>query len=388
MKKLIKTNKTTKNFRALSVICACAVVLTSGAGCSIEMGQSADDAQQPAVSSAAEETVSSAAAETEKVGVPKVEGLSVDNAKDILNAAGFQYEIQEDSTSTEKDGTVISQFPVAGDKIEKGSKVTIIVARPEKEEAAAPAASAEPAVVESNNTVDDSKTVYVPDFTLKHYTKAKEYFEERGVKTDFSDIEYNTDVPCDHIISQGVSAGSRIEKGSTISFKMSVGAPPSTGAIVDPKSGETTEVAIFRNPMKDSGHLAPESGYTYTPDNILNDNGACWAEDKPGLGKGAYIEFSDNSEVAVSAIGIWNGYNGTQEQFDRNGKVTKVRISGDKAEDSFEFPLSATERGEQYRKFPRTIYTKTLRITIVDAVAGVNDDGSCDVCISEIIPYQ
>ena len=323
MKKLINTRKSTKNFRTLSVICACAVVLTSGAGCSINVGQSADDAQQPAVSSAAEETVSSAAAETEKVGVPKVEGLSVDNAKDILNKAGFQYEVQEDSTSTEKDGTVISQFPVAGDKIEKGSKVTIIVARPEKEEAAAPAASepaTEPAVVESNN---DSNIVNTP-------------------------------------------------------------VPPQITAPA-PTPSKTAQVG-FEN-VYDSGHLDSEtvSGvtYTYGPNNVLNNNGKCWAENKSGVGKWAYVAFSSFDAVSVSGIGIWNGYDGTSDQFYNNGRVTKVRVTTDN--DSFDFYLNANTMGEQYFGFGATVYTHNLKITILDAIKGDKYD---DTCISEIVPYQ
>jgi eukaryotic-like serine/threonine-protein kinase len=61
------------------------------------------------------------------VAVPDVEGKQENAAQTTLQNAGFQVQVQTDTTSTQPSGTVVNQNPVGGTKVAPGSKVTIFV---------------------------------------------------------------------------------------------------------------------------------------------------------------------------------------------------------------------------------------------------------------------
>jgi beta-lactam-binding protein with PASTA domain/tRNA A-37 threonylcarbamoyl transferase component Bud32 len=61
------------------------------------------------------------------VAVPNVEGQQQSKAETILQNDGFAVVIQQDTTSTEPAGTVVSQNPIGGTTVAPGSKVTLSV---------------------------------------------------------------------------------------------------------------------------------------------------------------------------------------------------------------------------------------------------------------------
>ena len=66
----------------------------------------------------------------EKVTVPNVEGLDEGNARSQLEAAGLSVTVNEqDVANPGQDGRVISQVPGSGQQVDRGSTVTVVVAR-------------------------------------------------------------------------------------------------------------------------------------------------------------------------------------------------------------------------------------------------------------------
>jgi eukaryotic-like serine/threonine-protein kinase len=66
----------------------------------------------------------------ERVGVPNVEGLNEANARTQLEAAGLSVSVsQEDVSNPGQDGRVLRQSPSAGQQVDRGSTVNIVVAR-------------------------------------------------------------------------------------------------------------------------------------------------------------------------------------------------------------------------------------------------------------------
>jgi serine/threonine-protein kinase len=61
------------------------------------------------------------------VAVPNVEGKQQSAAETTLQNDGFSVVIQQDTTSTEPAGTVVSQDPIGGTTVAPGSKVTLSV---------------------------------------------------------------------------------------------------------------------------------------------------------------------------------------------------------------------------------------------------------------------
>jgi serine/threonine-protein kinase len=68
-----------------------------------------------------------------KVTVPSVTGLSIDEAKDKLEGDKYQFEVKTESrTSPEDPGKVLEQNPTTGEEVEKGSTITLTIAKAEK----------------------------------------------------------------------------------------------------------------------------------------------------------------------------------------------------------------------------------------------------------------
>jgi eukaryotic-like serine/threonine-protein kinase len=70
----------------------------------------------------------------EQVEVPGVEGEEEDTARQILEDAGFQVQVEEVPGPPPDDGTVVDQDPDGGTEADRGSTVTIVVARFVEEE--------------------------------------------------------------------------------------------------------------------------------------------------------------------------------------------------------------------------------------------------------------
>ena len=75
----------------------------------------------------------------EKITVPDVVGMSKSDAIDKITNSGLIYSVSEADSDTVPKGFVVSQYPVSGNSIEKGSTVTIYVSN-KKETATTPPA--------------------------------------------------------------------------------------------------------------------------------------------------------------------------------------------------------------------------------------------------------
>jgi serine/threonine-protein kinase len=77
--------------------------------------------------------------------VPSVVGKTEDAARKLIEDAGFKVSRVTDSSTKSKKGTVLQQSPSAGQTLDKGSTVTIVVSTYEPpKEPDQPSKSAEP----------------------------------------------------------------------------------------------------------------------------------------------------------------------------------------------------------------------------------------------------
>jgi serine/threonine-protein kinase len=65
--------------------------------------------------------------QTKKVAVPDVVDLPVQDAEDAILEAGLKFTISNDQSTTQPEGTVVSQSPAGGEQAEKGSTVILNV---------------------------------------------------------------------------------------------------------------------------------------------------------------------------------------------------------------------------------------------------------------------
>ncbi|GGS90310.1 Stk1 family PASTA domain-containing Ser/Thr kinase [Streptomyces griseoviridis] len=129
-----------------------------------------------------------------KVDVPDVSGLSYSDAEAKLKELGFEVE-QKTEESTETPDTVLSQTPDAGTSKEKGSTVTLTVAK-------------------------ETSQVTVPDVTGLSPADAKSRLEAQGLVLGTQTTEESTAQEEGEIFEQSLAPGSDANRGSTVNVKI------------------------------------------------------------------------------------------------------------------------------------------------------------------------
>lgn len=132
------------------------------------------------------------------IKVPSVVGKTQDEAESLLKKAGLVVgKVERGFSDTVPEGSVISQSPKSGAKVEKGSSVDIVVSEGKEE-------------------------VRVPNVVGKTSAEATSILEDAGLKVSRFD-DWSDTVAEDHVIRQTPSAGEKAKKGSTVTIAVSKG---------------------------------------------------------------------------------------------------------------------------------------------------------------------
>jgi serine/threonine-protein kinase len=150
----------------------------------------------------------------QQVAVPQVVGLTVSSARGRLQKVGLQASEREENSDTVAEGRVISVSPNEGQKVDKGSSVTLVVS------------SGKP-------------QVQVPDVVGKSFDEAQSTLQAAGFKVTRVDKESDKDPGT--VLSQNPRSGGRIDAGSTIA--LTVAKAPSQVPVPD-VTGEDAPAAI------------------------------------------------------------------------------------------------------------------------------------------------
>ena len=131
--------------------------------------------------------------------VPDVVGKSEAEAKVAIEAEGFVFAMAEQPSDTVEKGKVISQSPLGATNAPLGSSIQVYI-----------------------SAGRDVEEVQVPDVTGKDEATARALLVEAGLTCEASE-ENNDTVAKGNVISQSVAAGTTVEKGSSVSVKISKG---------------------------------------------------------------------------------------------------------------------------------------------------------------------
>jgi serine/threonine-protein kinase len=129
-----------------------------------------------------------------KVEVPDVEGQSFDDAQRALEDKGFEVE-KETKESTETPDTVLSQDPEGGTSREKGSTVTLTVAR-------------------------ETSQVTVPSLLGLSPADAEQRLKDKGLVLGSQTEEESAAQPEGTIFEQSFQPGTDVDRGSTVTVKI------------------------------------------------------------------------------------------------------------------------------------------------------------------------
>ncbi|MCX5091499.1 Stk1 family PASTA domain-containing Ser/Thr kinase [Streptomyces sp. NBC_00365] len=150
-----------------------------------------------------------------KVSVPDVTGLTFEEAKSQLTDKGFQVE-KKTEESDRTPGVVTAQDPTGSTEREKGSTITLTVAK-------------------------EKKQVNVPDVAGKTFEDAKAQIEASGLKAvQGQDIESGS-VEAGKVVQTSPSIGSPVDPGSTVTVQLAKA--PATQTPVPPVIGQTVKQA-------------------------------------------------------------------------------------------------------------------------------------------------
>ncbi len=135
----------------------------------------------------------------ETVKLPNLVGKTLSNAKEILDENNLDCgDITYDEDSDLPANTVCSQDPEAGEEVEEGTAVNLVVSK-----------------------ADDR--VEVPDLLNRSTEKVKSLLKSAGLSYEMSSEEYSDDVSEGLVISQSPKSGTKVEAGSTVSVVISKG---------------------------------------------------------------------------------------------------------------------------------------------------------------------
>ena len=157
------------------------------------------------------------------VEVPNLEGMTVAEASAELADAGLTLGVvtaSSEETPDAEEGTIIAQDPSAGDEVDEGSAVGIVVAGEPGDQP--------PAIVEVPNVVGLSAS------------NAKTTVEQAGLPARMREV-YDDKVQKDIVISQDPTGGTSVEAGTDVTITVSLGKNPAVE--VPGVVGETEQAA-------------------------------------------------------------------------------------------------------------------------------------------------
>ena len=138
-----------------------------------------------------------------QVTVPDVTGKTEDEARSELEGKGFNVEVESKESTSDDEGTVLSQDPKGDSKAAKGATVTITVAKA-------------PAEVTVKNVVGQDVNA------------AKKTLQDQGFKV-VTQTQESSDVTENQVISQNPQPGTTAQVGDTVTLVIAT--PPTTTAL-------------------------------------------------------------------------------------------------------------------------------------------------------------
>ncbi|MFI8927137.1 Stk1 family PASTA domain-containing Ser/Thr kinase [Streptomyces sp. NPDC053474] len=130
-----------------------------------------------------------------KVAVPSVLGLDEDEATEKLEGDDYQLKVEtKQRISTETEGKVLEQNPVTGTEVQKGSTITLYIAK-------------------------EQQKPTVPDVSGQTWEAAKKQIEASGLTATRTDVESDS-VEEGKVIQTTPTAGTKVDPNSTVTVQV------------------------------------------------------------------------------------------------------------------------------------------------------------------------
>jgi beta-lactam-binding protein with PASTA domain len=209
-----------------------------------------------------------------KVAVPSVLGQDVDVATETLGGDKYEFVVKtKQQESTEKAGTVLKQDPELGEEVEKGSTITLTIAKAEEKST-------------------------VPDVTGQSCDDAKAQMQANNLVGNCTEVETDDTNQIGKVIATSPQAGTQADKNSSVNIQIG-------------KAKDKTEVPnVVGQTVAQARQILNNAGFT----NIQFANGsdqsdtALVAQQDPGGGN--EVDDPGNTPITLATVSVGGGNNG------------------------------------------------------------------------------
>ncbi|MFI6487029.1 Stk1 family PASTA domain-containing Ser/Thr kinase [Streptomyces sp. NPDC050564] len=206
-----------------------------------------------------------------KVAVPSVLGKKLDKAKQILEGDKYQFNVETTyQESTEDPDTVLQQDPNLGDEVQKGSTITLTVAKAKKQ-------------------------VTVPDVTGKTCDQATQQMTQNNLVGECTEVETNDPNLVDKVIQTTPAANNKADPGSKVQIQIGKAA----------QQQQVTVPNLTGQRLKDARKALEDLGLTVGNINGSQDDNAFVIASDPGANQPVAV----GTVINLSTTGQNNGGN-------------------------------------------------------------------------------
>ncbi|MCG7204277.1 Stk1 family PASTA domain-containing Ser/Thr kinase [Streptomyces arenae] len=204
-----------------------------------------------------------------KVAVDNVIGKNVDAATTQLENKGFKVKITK-TVSTQDEGTVLSQNPDPGTEKEKGSVITLEVAKAEEKST-------------------------VPDVTNQTCDAAKAQMTANNLTGNCTEVETDDANLVGKVISTDPQKGTQVDKNSTVNIQIG-------------KAKQQTAVpSVVTQTLKQARQTLQAAGFTNIQVNGDSSDNAIVASQDPQANTG--VDDPGNTQITLTTVNVGNGNN-------------------------------------------------------------------------------
>ncbi|MEU9166896.1 Stk1 family PASTA domain-containing Ser/Thr kinase [Streptomyces sp. NPDC048420] len=209
-----------------------------------------------------------------KVAVPSVLGQNVDDATETLEGDKYQFVVKtKQEESTEEVGTVLKQDPELGQEVEKGSTVTLTIAK-----------------AEAKSTV--------PDVTDRSCDEAKAQMQANNLVGNCTEVETDDTNKIGKVIATSPQAGTQVDKNSSVNIQIG-------------KPADKTEVPnVVNQTLGQARQILNNAGFTnirFANGSDQSDTALVIQQDPPA---GNEVDDPASTQITLATVNTGNGNNG------------------------------------------------------------------------------
>jgi serine/threonine-protein kinase len=220
-----------------------------------------------------------------KVAVPSVLGQDVDAATQTLENDKYQFRVKtKTQISTETEGKVLAQDPILGTEVEKGSTITLTIAKAEEK-------------------------ATVPDVLGQTCDAAKAQMTDNDLVGNCTEVETDDQNQVGKVFETTPQAGSQADKNSTVEMKVGKA-----------KQQKTQVPSIVGRQVGQAKQILQAAGFTdiqFANGSDQSDTAFVQQQDPPG---GTEVDNPAGTRITLQTIGFGGG-NGNNNGGNNNGGI-------------------------------------------------------------------